>query len=68
MSPFLLIDKRVHYIIVGKKSLCNSRLSIHYYHNRRYKSYITSLKAVIASNCLISVGLDIDGILHFILL
>ena len=36
-----------------------------YIHNRRYKSYITFLKAVIAGKCLISAGLDIDRILHF---
>ena len=37
-----------------------------YFHNRRYKSYITFLKAVIAGKCLISAGLDIDRILHFV--
>ena len=46
--------------------LCISRLNIHYYHNRRYKSYITSLKAVIAGKSLIFAGLDIDRILHFV--
>ena len=40
--------------------------NIHYYHNRRYKSHITSLKAVIAGKSLISAGFDIDRILHFI--
>ena len=43
-----------------------SRLNIHYYPNRRYKSYITSLKAVIVSKNLISAELDIVRILHFI--
>ena len=43
-----------------------SRLNIHYYHNRRYKSYIISLKAAIAGKSLISVGLGIDRILYFV--
>ena len=37
-----------------------SRLNIHYYPNRWYKSYITSFKAVIFGKSLISAGLDID--------
>ena len=41
--------------------LCNLRLNIHY---RWYKSYITSLKAVITGKSLISARLDIDRILH----
>ena len=45
---------------------CISWLNIHYYPNRRYKSYITSLKAVIVDKSLISTGLDIDRILHFV--
>ena len=43
-------------------------LNIHYYHNRQYKSYITSLKAVVASKGLISAGLGINRILHFVFL
>ena len=42
------------------------RLNINYYPNRRFKSYITSLKAVIVGKSLISVGLNIDEILHFV--
>ena len=49
-----------------KNLKCISRLNIYYYPNRRYKSYITSLKAVIAGKSLIYTGLDIDRILHFI--
>ena len=49
-----------------KNLKCISRLNIYYYPNRRYKSYITSLKAVIAGKSLIYAGLDIDRILHFI--
>ena len=66
MLSFLLIDK--HYItsIIWCRCYCISRLNIHYYHNRRYKSYITSLKAVIVSKSLISAGLDIDRILDFV--
>ena len=45
---------------------CISWLNIHYYPNRRYKSYITSLKAVTVDKSLISTGLDIDRILHFV--
>ena len=37
---------------------------MHYYPNRRYKSYITSLKAVIICKSLISAALDIDRILN----
>ena len=51
-----------------KNLKCISRLNIHYYPNRRYKSYITSLKAVIAGKSLISAELDIDRILHFVFL
>ena len=40
--------------------------TIYYYNNRRCKFYITFLKAVIASKSLISAGLDIDRILHFV--
>ena len=39
---------------------------MYYYPNRRYKPYITSLKAVIVGKSLISAGLDIDRILHFV--
>ena len=46
---------------------CISRLNIHYYPNRRYKSHITSLKAIIVGKSLFSAGLDVDGILHFVL-
>ena len=53
-------------ISLVKNLKCISRLNIHYYPNRRYKSYITSLKAVIAGKSLISAGLDIDRILHFV--
>ena len=42
-----------------------SRLHIHYYPNRRYKSYTTSLKAGIVGQSLIS-GLVIDRILYFV--
>ena len=45
---------------------CISRLDIHYYHNRPYKSHIISLKAVIVVKSLISAGLDIDRLLHFV--
>ena len=43
-----------------------SRLNIHYYPNRRYKSYITSVKAVIVGKSLITAGLDIDRSLCFV--
>ena len=49
-----------------KNLKCILGLNIHYYLNRRYKSYITSLKAVIVGKSLISAGLDIDRILHFV--
>ena len=45
---------------------CISRLNIHYYSSLWYKSYITSLKAVIAGKSVIFAGRDIDRILHFI--
>ena len=51
-----------------KNVKCISRLNIHYYPNRRYKSYITSLKAVIVGKSLISAGMNIDRILHFVFL
>ena len=43
-----------------------SQLNIHYYPNRRYKPYVIFLRAVIVGKTLISAGLDIDRILHFI--
>ena len=46
-------------ILFVKNLKCISRLNIHYYPNRRYKSDITSLKAVIVGKCLSSAGLDI---------
>ena len=49
-----------------KNLKCISRLNIYYYPNLRYKSCITSLKAVIAGKSLISARLDIDRILHFV--
>ena len=49
-----------------KNLKCISRLNIHYYPNRRYKSYITSSKGDIAGKSLMSSGLDIYRILHFI--
>ena len=55
-------------MILSVKNLkCILRLNIHHYPNRRYKSYITSLKAVIVGKSLISARLDIDIILHFVL-
>ena len=36
------------------------------YPNQRYKSYITSLKAVMVGKSLIYTGLDIDRILRFV--
>ena len=53
-------------ISLVKNLICISRLNIHYYPNRRYKSYITSLKALIVGKSLISAGLDIDWILHYV--
>ena len=53
-------------ISLVKNLICISRLNIHYYPNRRYKSYITSLKALIVGKSLISAGLDIDRILHYV--
>ena len=44
-----------------------SRVNIHYYPNRRYKSYITSLKAVIVGKSLFSVGIDVDRISFFMI-
>ena len=52
-------------ILLVQNLKCISRLDIHYYHNRRYKSHITSSKAVIVGKSLISAELDIDRILHF---
>ena len=54
------------YNIVRKESKMYFTLNVHYYPNRQYKSYITSLKAVNTSKNLISAGLDIDRILHFV--
>ena len=54
-------------ILLVQNLRCISRLDIHYYHNRRYKSHITSSKAVIVGKSLISAELDIDRILHFFL-
>ena len=45
---------------------CISPINIHYYPDRRYKSYITSLKAAIVGKNLISAELDIDRILQFV--
>ena len=53
-------------ISLVKNLKCISRQNIHYYRNRRYKSYITSLKDVIVSKGLVSAALDIDRILHFV--
>ena len=53
-------------ISLVKNLKCISRQNIHYYCNRRYKSYITSLKDVIVSKGLVSAALDIDRILHFV--
>ena len=47
-------------ITLVKNLNCMSRLNIHYYPNRWYKSYI------ILGKSLISVELDIDRILHFV--
>ena len=68
MSSFLFTDKHYkHHVISLVKNLNSiSRLNIHYYPNRRYKSYITSLKAVIVGKSFISAGLDIDIILYFV--
>ena len=52
-------------ISLVKNLKCISRQNIHYYRNRQYKSYITSLKDVIVSKSLVSAALDIDRILHF---
>ena len=41
------------------------KLNIRFYHNRWYKYYITSLKAVLNGESLISAGLDIDRFLPF---
>ena len=43
-----------------------SRLNIHYYRNHRYKSYIITLKPAIPGKSLISAGLDIYRIQHFV--
>ena len=53
-------------ISLFKNAKCISQLNIHYYPNRRYKPYVTFLRAVIVGKTLISAGLDIDRILHFI--
>ena len=53
-------------ISLVKNLKCISRQNIHYYRNRQYKSYITSLKDVIVSKSLVSAALDIDRILHFV--
>ena len=52
-------------ISLVKNLKCISRLNIYYYPNRQHKSYISSLKDVTVGKSLISVGLDIDRILHF---
>ena len=51
-------------ITLVKNLKCILRLNIH--PNRRYKPSITSLKAIIVGKSLISAGLDIDRILHFV--
>ena len=68
MSLFLLIDKyyKHHMISLVKNLKCISWLNIYYYPNRWHKSYISSLKDVIVGKSLVSVGLDIDRILHFV--
>ena len=53
-------------ISLVKNLKCILRLNINYYPNRPFKSYITSLKAVIVGKSFISVGLNIDKILHFV--
>ena len=53
-------------ILLVKNLKCISWLNIHYYINCWNKSYITSLKAVIFGKRLLSAGLDIDRILHFV--
>ena len=47
-------------ILLGKNS--EMYFTAKYYSNRRYKSYITSLKAVIVGKTLIFAGLYIDRI------
>ena len=53
-------------ISLVKNLKCISLLNIHYYPNHRYRSYITSLKAVIVGKSSSSVGLEIDRILDFV--
>ena len=53
-------------ISLVKNLIFISRLHIHYYPNRWYKSYITSLKAGIVGQSLISAVLVIDRILYFV--
>ena len=52
-------------IVLVKNLKCISPLNIHYYPNRRYKSYVNSLRAVIVGKSLISAELNIHRILHF---
>ena len=63
MSSFLLIDKHIHckHIMLVKNLMYFKAKDW-----RRYKSFIFSLKAVIADKSLISARLDIDRILHFV--
>ena len=46
-------------VVAGRCWYEKSRLNIHYYPNRRHKSYVTSLKAAIVGKSLISAELDI---------
>ena len=55
-----------HMISLVKNLKCISRQNIHYYPDHWYKSYITSLKAVIIGKSLISAALDIYRILYFV--
>ena len=55
-----------HMILLVKNLKFISLQNIHYYPNHWYKSYITSLKAVIIGKSLISAALDIYRILHFV--
>ena len=55
-----------HMILLVKNLKFISLQNIRYYPNHWYKSYITSLKAVIIGKSLISAALDIYRILHFV--
>ena len=62
----LILLNRFRFELIYISFIINVRSSIIHFHNRWYKSYITSLKVVIVGKSLISAELDFDRNLYFV--